>query len=74
MTRAGWWRSFAVRRLAAGRLLDIFLLSAITCLLVIRLFLYLSDYPQIGNDTLPVVIRQTIGAAPAVIVTRRGGT
>lgn len=29
---------------------------------------------QIGNDTLPVVIRQTTGTSPAVIVTRRGGT
>lgn len=64
------WRLFAVRRLDAGQLLDIFLLSAITCLLVIRLFLYLTDYPQIGNDTLHIahMLWGGLGMLAAIIV------
>jgi hypothetical protein len=45
---------FAVRRLDVGPLLDLFLVSAISCLLLIRFSLWLTDYPQLGNDALHI--------------------
>lgn len=48
------WRRFAVRRLDMGPLLDLFLISAVSCLLGIRLFLHLAGYPQLGNDSLHI--------------------
>ncbi len=37
------------RSIDSGKLIDIFLLSAIASILALRLFLHLSNYPQIGN-------------------------
>jgi len=48
------WHRFAVRRLDMGPLLDLFLISAVSCLLGIRLFLKLTGYPQLGNSSLHI--------------------
>lgn len=37
------------RNVNARDLLEIFLISAVTCLLAVRFYLYLAGYPQIGN-------------------------
>jgi hypothetical protein len=42
------------RRISAVNYLEYFLVSAISAVLIIRLFLELSGYPQIGGDTLHI--------------------
>jgi len=46
--------TFLIRNIDAGKYLEIFLVSAIASILVIRLFLELTGYPQIGNSTLHI--------------------
>jgi hypothetical protein len=43
-----------VRNIDAGRLFDTFLLSSIVTVLVVRLYLHLSGYPQIGGNGLHI--------------------
>lgn len=43
-----------VRDLNASNYLEIFLVAAVTAVLVIRFFLYMSGYPQVGNSTLHI--------------------
>lgn len=43
-----------VRNITAGDLLENFLISSITTVLVIRFFLFLTDYPQIGGNGLHI--------------------
>jgi hypothetical protein len=43
-----------VRRLGLGTLIDTFLVSAATCLLLIRAILAATGWPQLGNDTLHI--------------------
>jgi hypothetical protein len=47
-------RKQLIRDFHAGQNLDIFLISAVSAVLVIRLFLHLTGYPQIGGATLHV--------------------
>ncbi len=42
------------RNIRAREHLDLFLISAITSLLSVRLYLELADYPQVGGDTLHI--------------------
>lgn len=45
--------SFA-RNITAGDLLEDFLISAVTSFLIIRFFLYITDYPILGGDTFHI--------------------
>ena len=47
-------RAATVRRIGVGRLIDIFLVSAVACILVIRAALAATGWPQLGNDTLHI--------------------
>ena len=42
------------RNARAGDLLDVFLVSAITSLLLVRFYLYITGYPQLGNGSLHI--------------------
>jgi hypothetical protein len=52
--RSSYLRVATVRRLELGTLIDTFLISAATCLLVIRAALAATGWPQLGNDTLHI--------------------
>jgi len=52
--KIGYWRAATVRRLGLGTLIDTFLVSAATCLLLIRAILAATGWPQLGNDTLHI--------------------
>ncbi len=52
--KLGYLRAATVRRLGLGTLIDTFLVSAATCLLLIRAILAATGWPQLGNDTLHV--------------------
>lgn len=45
---------YRIRDPRASALLEIWLVSAVTTVLVIRLYLYLTGYPQVGGDTLHI--------------------
>ncbi len=64
------WRRLTYRRLDLGPLLDTFLVSAVVCLLTIRLVLHLTGYPQLGNDSLHIahMLWGGLGMALAIIV------
>ncbi|HEX2189256.1 MAG TPA: hypothetical protein VHG51_10185 [Longimicrobiaceae bacterium] len=47
-------RKQLVRDFRAGQYLDLFLVSAVSAILGIRLFLHLAGYPQVGGDSLHV--------------------
>jgi hypothetical protein len=47
-------RAATVRRLGLGTLIDTFLVSAATCLLLIRTILAATGWPQLGNDSLHI--------------------
>ena len=47
-------KSAFIRNLEAGNYLENFLVSAVSAILVIRLFLKLTGYPQISNSTLHI--------------------
>jgi len=47
-------RRSAVRNLEIGELQDTFLVSAVTMILVIRLQLWLTNYPQLGGGKLHI--------------------
>ena len=42
------------RNARAGDLLDVFLVSAITSLLLVRFYLYITGYPQLGYGSLHI--------------------
>lgn len=47
-------RKQLVRDFRAGQYLDLFLVSAVTAILGIRLFLHLAGYPQVGGESLHI--------------------
>ncbi len=47
-------RLHLVRDMGSSDYTGLFLLSAVVTVLVIRFFLWLTDYPQVGNDTLHI--------------------
>jgi hypothetical protein len=47
-------RKQLIRNFHAGQYFDLFLVSAVSTILLIRLFLHLTGYPQVGGDTLHV--------------------
>jgi hypothetical protein len=47
-------RKQLIRNFHAGQYFDLFLVSAVSAILLIRLFLHLTGYPQVGGDTLHV--------------------
>lgn len=47
-------RKQLIRDFRAGQYLDLFLVSAVTAILGIRLFLHLAGYPQVGGESLHV--------------------
>ena len=47
-------RRFFIRNIQAGNHLEIFLISAVAAILVIRGFLELTGYPKLGNDDLHI--------------------
>jgi hypothetical protein len=67
--RSGW-RRLTYRRVDLGPLLDTFLVSAIVCMLLIRLILHLTGYPQLGNSSLHIahMLWGGLGMALAIIV------
>ncbi|MGD9129209.1 MAG: hypothetical protein PVJ09_01865 [Candidatus Woesebacteria bacterium] len=46
--------NFFIPNMDAGNLLEYFLVAAVSALLFMRIFLKLTDYPQIGNDDLHI--------------------
>lgn len=70
MSLRGSWKRFAVRRLDMGPLLDVFLISAVSCVIVIRVTLHLTGYPQLGNDSLHIahMLWGGLGMLLAVVV------
>jgi len=47
-------RKQLIRDFRAGQYLDLFLVSAVTAILAIRLFLHLTGYPQVGGESLHI--------------------
>lgn len=53
-TIATYYHNLIVRNIDAQRLFDYFLISAISALLFIRAFLYLTNYPQLGSGRIHI--------------------
>ncbi len=49
-----FYERFLIRRVDAGEFLETFLVAAVVAVLAIRLFLELTNYPQIGGDGLHI--------------------